>query len=230
VNEHWPRDLAPVFYPHLPNPFWIEAPGTEEVPPGEEIIPAPTITGITPNGGDKNGGVGVTITGTGFVGVTSVMFGSVPATGVIPDTPAQFTCLSPKTSKSTMDVSVTAAGGTATLPQAYTANGPTQFQVQSVQEQSSSPSDSDLSDVAQRIQEGAETIGQAAQDIGEAAQSLTEPSGPSGATSTTPEAPSGSAVTTEASAGTEDDSPTEWELDQYWGIEAERPSEAEPEP
>ena len=303
-NEHWARDIAPVMYPHLPNSFWIEAPGEPPVelpvePPvepaalatsaeagtpgdfqptdstvpvtmqdmaavaadptttwgeGQYVVladevtecywdgsawddgrapaPAPgvvTVTGVFPNGGTRNGGDGVTIVGSGFVGVdrvTGVMFGSTPATGVILDDPTQLTCLSPQAHKGTVDVSVTGAGGTGTLPKAYTFNGPTQFQAQSASEPSGP---SATQQVAQDIQESAETIGQAAQDIGEAAQTLAEPSGTDPAPSTTSEALGGSEGTTEAPPTGPEPDLTEYEMDQYWGIGQEPGAEAGPE-
>jgi hypothetical protein len=32
VSEHWPRDLVPVMYPHIPNGFWYEVPETPTNP------------------------------------------------------------------------------------------------------------------------------------------------------------------------------------------------------
>ncbi len=43
---------------------------------------APTVTGISPTSGPASGGSLVTITGTGFSGVTAVDFGPTGATGV----------------------------------------------------------------------------------------------------------------------------------------------------
>jgi hypothetical protein len=44
--------------------------------------PAPTVTSVTPASGTVNGGTGVTITGTGFLGGATVSFGGTSATGV----------------------------------------------------------------------------------------------------------------------------------------------------
>jgi trimeric autotransporter adhesin len=48
----------------------------------------PVVTGISPTSGAARGGDTVTVTGTGFTGVTSVLFGSVPGTNpaVVNDT------------------------------------------------------------------------------------------------------------------------------------------------
>src|SRR6266511_5884992 len=46
-------------------------------------LPTPTVTGLNPAGGPEAGGNNVTITGTGFTGATSVVFGSSGATNVV---------------------------------------------------------------------------------------------------------------------------------------------------
>jgi len=46
-------------------------------------FPTPTVTGLNPAGGPEAGGNNVTITGTGFTGATSVVFGSSGATNVV---------------------------------------------------------------------------------------------------------------------------------------------------
>lgn len=72
---------------------------------------APTVTNVNPNTGSTAGGTRVLISGTNFTGVTAVNFGSTPATtfsvsgGVI-------TAYTPAESAGTVDVTVTAAGGT----------------------------------------------------------------------------------------------------------------------
>ncbi|HKW73567.1 MAG TPA: IPT/TIG domain-containing protein [Candidatus Dormibacteraeota bacterium] len=73
--------------------------------------PAPTVASVVPNSGPAAGGTSVTITGTNFISVTSVQFGSAAATGVIVNSGSSITATSPAGS-GTVDVTVTAAGGT----------------------------------------------------------------------------------------------------------------------
>ena len=72
----------------------------------------PTITGITPSGGPL--GTVVTITGTGFVLVTNVFFGSTPASGFTVNSANQITATAPAPSGTgTVNVTVTTTvGGT----------------------------------------------------------------------------------------------------------------------
>jgi large repetitive protein len=79
-----------------------------------------TVTSVTPSTGSM--GTGVTITGSGFVGLdpaTSVRFGPNPATGVVWDIPTQFTCLAPE-GTGTVDVTVIGPTGNGNLPDAFT--------------------------------------------------------------------------------------------------------------
>lgn len=171
-----------------------------------------TVGAVIPANGPEAGSTGVTIAGSGFIGVSGVMFGPNPATGIVPNTPSQFTCLTPA-GTGVVDVSVTAAAGTGTLPGGYI------YDADGVQVASEQSSDPGVQEVAQSIQESAQTIGEAAQDIGEAAQTLSEPSGTDGAPSTTSEAPSASEGTTEAPVTGQEPDMTEYEMDQLWGIE-----------
>ncbi|MDO9036171.1 MAG: IPT/TIG domain-containing protein, partial [Methanoregula sp.] len=78
---------------------------------------APTVTGITPTSGPLVGGTVVTITGTGFTGATSVMFGNNAGTSLIVNSATQITITSPAGAAGTVDVTVTTLGGTsATSP------------------------------------------------------------------------------------------------------------------
>ena len=72
--------------------------------------PAPAVTGISPTSGPTAGGATVTITGTSFVGVTGVQFGSTAATYTV-NSPTQITATSPA-GTGTADVTVTTPGGT----------------------------------------------------------------------------------------------------------------------
>ena len=55
--------------------------GTSTTSPADRFtnVGTPTVTGISPTGGPVSGGTAVIINGTGFIGVTAVMFGTTPA-------------------------------------------------------------------------------------------------------------------------------------------------------
>ena len=85
-------------------------------PPNDQFTftapPAPTVTGLSVTSGSTAGGTSVTITGTGFSGVTGVKFGTVAGTGVVVNSTTSITVTSPAESAGTVDVTVSAAGGT----------------------------------------------------------------------------------------------------------------------
>jgi hypothetical protein len=72
----------------------------------------PIVTNVSPNNGSIDGGIPVTVTGTGFTGTTSVMFGTTSSRfTVISDT--EIDTVSPWSwSAGTIDVTVTTPGGT----------------------------------------------------------------------------------------------------------------------
>ena len=75
-------------------------------------IPAPAVTGVSPNNGASAGGDSVVITGSGFTGATAVDFGAGnPAATFTVDNDTQITVTSPPGS-GTVDVTVTTSGGT----------------------------------------------------------------------------------------------------------------------
>jgi hypothetical protein len=73
--------------------------------------PAPTVTKVEPSHGSTAGGTSVTITGTNFIGVTAVKFGSVEATSFKAQSGTSLTAVAPP-GANTVDVTVTNAGGT----------------------------------------------------------------------------------------------------------------------
>jgi hypothetical protein len=74
---------------------YVEAPAT------------PTVTGVSPASGSAGGGDTVTVTGTGFTGATSVLFGSVAATDLNVTGDTQLTVTSPPPNASgAVDVTV----------------------------------------------------------------------------------------------------------------------------
>ena len=75
---------------------------------------APTVTGVNPNSGSSAGGLLVTVTGSGFVGATSVKFGTTAATSFTVNSDTQLTVLTPANVPGTVDVTVASSLGTST--------------------------------------------------------------------------------------------------------------------
>ena len=75
----------------------------------------PTVNAISPVIGPPAGGTTVTITGSGFSGVTAVKFGSTAGTNVSCASTTSCSATSPAGTTGTVDVLVTAAGGTSVV-------------------------------------------------------------------------------------------------------------------
>ena len=79
------------------------------------FYPKPAITTISPSAGSSSGGIGVTITGSGFSGATTVSFGSGVASFTV-NSNTSITATAPAgTAKSVVDVTVTGPGGTSNV-------------------------------------------------------------------------------------------------------------------
>ncbi len=108
----------------------LQAPDTTTVANISQFAthPAPTVTLATPNNGTRAGGASVTITGTGFRNVTSVVFGSVAATNIVVSSTTSLTCTTPAyASAPTAIVDVTVEnddGLSGTLVAGYTFTNP----------------------------------------------------------------------------------------------------------
>ena len=72
---------------------------------------APTLTSVSPDQGPAAGGTSVTLTGTGFTGVSAVSFGAMAATSFVVDSATQITAVAPA-GTGTVQVTVTTVGGT----------------------------------------------------------------------------------------------------------------------
>jgi hypothetical protein len=72
---------------------------------------APTVTGVSPNTGSAAGGDTVTITGTGFTNAYGVSFGGVSASFTV-NSDGSITAVTPAGNTGTVDVTVSAYGGT----------------------------------------------------------------------------------------------------------------------
>jgi hypothetical protein len=86
------------------------------------FLNAPVITTLSPDQGPTSGGTVVTISGSGFTGVTSVTFGGTPATSFTLNSDSQITATAPAHAAGTAQVVVTTPSGTSTgAPYAYIA-------------------------------------------------------------------------------------------------------------
>jgi len=75
-------------------------------------VAAPTITGISTTSGPTAGSTSVVITGTNFLAVSAVKFGSTNATGYTINSATQITATSPAGTAGAVDITVTTTGGT----------------------------------------------------------------------------------------------------------------------
>jgi hypothetical protein len=73
--------------------------------------PAPTVTKLSPKKGPARGGTHVTITGTGFAGVTSVEFGTSAVASYTVTSPTSIAAVSPPGTTGTVNVTVTTPNG-----------------------------------------------------------------------------------------------------------------------
>ncbi|MGO8875383.1 MAG: IPT/TIG domain-containing protein [Acidimicrobiales bacterium] len=76
------------------------------------LPPAPTVSGVSPDRGSTKGGTKVVLRGTGFSGTTMVDFGGVPASSFRVKSGTKIVAVAPKHAAGTVDVKVTAPGGT----------------------------------------------------------------------------------------------------------------------
>ncbi|MGQ0552310.1 MAG: IPT/TIG domain-containing protein [Planctomycetota bacterium] len=81
---------------------------------------APTLSGVSPTLGPSGGFTVVALTGTGFTGVHTVMFGAVPAASFVVNSGTSITAESPPgTIFTVVSVSVTDSEGSSSLPNAF---------------------------------------------------------------------------------------------------------------
>ncbi len=73
---------------------------------------APSVTGVTPNGGTSAGGNNVTITGTNFAGANAVFFGNLAAASFVVYSTTTIVAVAPVQASGTVDVTITGPGGT----------------------------------------------------------------------------------------------------------------------
>ncbi len=89
--------------------------GTSATSPADRltyVLDLPIVTSISPNKGPAGGGTSVSIGGSNFIEVTSVTFGSVPATSFTVNSTGSITAISPASTVGKADVFVTTPAGT----------------------------------------------------------------------------------------------------------------------
>jgi hypothetical protein len=86
----------------------------------------PLITNVDPSGGPVAGGTTVTITGSGFTGATSVMFGDTAASSFTVNSATSITAVAPSRPAGTVFIIITAPAGTSspTVSSRYTYGNP----------------------------------------------------------------------------------------------------------
>ena len=87
---------------------------------GDCPVSEPTISAVNPNTGATTGGTAITITGTNLTGASSVQVGSGYATSVVVVNDTTVTAVTPAGTAGAKNVSVTTAGGIATLTGGFT--------------------------------------------------------------------------------------------------------------
>jgi hypothetical protein len=99
--------------------------GSGTLTSGYTYTAAPALTSVTPDNGLPAGGQNVTLAGNNFGAGATVTFGGTPATAVTVVNSTQITCTTPAHALGAVDVVVTTAAGSGTLPNGYTyANAP----------------------------------------------------------------------------------------------------------
>jgi len=98
----------------------IVAPTTDTTYTATFATIAPTVAGLSETSGPTAGGRVLTLTGTNFAGGMAVSLGGVAATAVTVRDGTTATLTTPAHAAGAVDVTVTTAGGSATLPRGYT--------------------------------------------------------------------------------------------------------------
>jgi hypothetical protein len=76
---------------------------------------APSVTSLSPRAGPTTGGTSVVITGSNFTGASAVRFGTTPASSFTVNSATRITAVAPANSAATVDITVTAPGGTSAV-------------------------------------------------------------------------------------------------------------------
>jgi IPT/TIG domain len=76
------------------------------------VVQKPSITAVSPSSGPNTGGTRVTLTGVGFVGVTSVTFDGIPGSAITVSSPTSLQVTSPAHSTQLVHINVITPAGT----------------------------------------------------------------------------------------------------------------------
>jgi plastocyanin len=87
-----------------------------------QVVATPTLTSINPASGSSAGGTNVTLTGTNFAAPCTVDFGGAAGTAVVVPNPTTITTTTPAHATGAVTVTVTCAGGSASLAGGFTFN------------------------------------------------------------------------------------------------------------
>jgi IPT/TIG domain/PASTA domain len=95
--------------------------GLERLNVSAQLLPSPSITGISPSSGPLAGGTKMTISGTSFASIKSVTFGGVPGVSPTATSETQITVTAPRgTAPGNVPVTVTTDAGSATSAAGFT--------------------------------------------------------------------------------------------------------------
>ena len=100
--------------------FDIQGSNTLPVVSSIEVRSGSTLLSVSPSSGSATGGAGVTLSGTGFTGATSVTFGGIAATSVNVVNSTTITAVTPAHAVGAVDVVIDTPAGGATLVNGYT--------------------------------------------------------------------------------------------------------------
>lgn len=100
--------------------FTIQGSNTNAITAAIQIDSGVNISGVSPPSGTASGGTGVTITGSGLTGTTSVTFDGIAATSVNVINSTTVTAVTPAHSVGSVDVALTTPSGSGTLTNGYT--------------------------------------------------------------------------------------------------------------
>lgn len=100
--------------------FTIQGSNTNAISAAITIQEESILTGINPASGSASGGTGVTLTGSGLTGATSITFGGIAATNINVVNSTTVTAVTPANAAGAVDVTITTPAGSSTLTNGYT--------------------------------------------------------------------------------------------------------------
>ncbi len=115
VDAHHIRAVSPAGSGGPVNITVTTSNGTTPTRPADQFSWVPAVTAVSPASGPVGGGNGVSITGAGFTGATSVSFGSVAASSFTVNSDGNISATAPAGTAATVNVTVTGATGTSAI-------------------------------------------------------------------------------------------------------------------